>query len=134
MQRQLEDIDISTATNRMLYNYRSGKWDLPSSLIPILCKRFKSSALVNALTDQVNIPIETPPQLGFEQACTETLREVCDHHFNMITAYKSEAGLTPNDLNPIEAQLEVLIQRQRLLFTLLEAKREQQVNLRRKQA
>ena len=66
--------------------------------------------------------------------CTETLREVCDHHFGMIEAYKTESEIDANDLNRIESRLEGLIQQQRYLFTLLEAEYEQRRAARRKQA
>ncbi|MGA9768831.1 MAG: hypothetical protein WBV94_07320 [Blastocatellia bacterium] len=61
-----------------------------------------------------------------------TTRQLEEMGVSSATAYKSETDLTPNDLNCIEVQLENLIQRQRLLFTLLEAEHGQRTALRRR--
>src|ERR1700742_1675626 len=38
-------------TTRMIYNWRSDKWTIPAAYLPVLCKRFDSSHLLNVLTD-----------------------------------------------------------------------------------
>lgn len=121
-------------TARMLYNYRSGKWDLPSSLIPVLCARFKSHTLLNALAGELKETIiEVPQGIEFSQLAIQILRQICDHHHALIEAYKTEAT-DLNTLSRLEEQTEQIIQRERHLFTLLEAEYEQRVSSRRKPA
>ncbi|HQZ81625.1 MAG TPA: hypothetical protein PLR83_00265 [Pyrinomonadaceae bacterium] len=52
---------------RQLYNYRSGKTDIPSLLIPVFCKQFESNALAMAIVSLCDVtPIETDD--GFDVA------------------------------------------------------------------
>src|SRR3989442_134915 len=52
MQALIEEIAALTGCSvRQLYNYRSGKWPLPSSLIAPLCERFKSRLLFELLSE-----------------------------------------------------------------------------------
>jgi len=56
-----EVAELAKITPRQLYNYRSGKWSPPASLIPVLCGRFKSRALIDSLTrDLEAAQVEVP--------------------------------------------------------------------------
>lgn len=44
--------DLSGVSERQIYNYRSGKTDIPAGLIPIFCNQFKSNALAMAILRQ----------------------------------------------------------------------------------
>ena len=128
-------------TPRMLYNYRSGKWLLPSELIPVLCERFKSHVLFHALNDEVkaiadkvnNTPIELPENIEFSQLSIKYLKQVCDHHYAIIEALESE-DFDLNLLDQLSEQTERVIQNERHLITLVEKKYEQQIGRKRKQA
>lgn len=43
---------MSGVTVRHIYNYRNGKTDIPSGLIPIFCKQFNSNALAMSILTQ----------------------------------------------------------------------------------
>lgn len=53
-------------SERQLYNYRSGKWPLPSSFLPALCQRFNSTLLLDVL--HTAIPIEISPTIDVDAA------------------------------------------------------------------
>jgi len=118
---------------RQIYNYRSGKWPLPSSLIPPLCKRFKSSALLDALAGQVKenpLPITSDIDIG--HFAIRVLKEVCDLHNTIIDADKGDIEMS--DLIGIDEAAEKVIQRERTLVALLHAKYEEMAAARRKSA
>jgi transcriptional regulator with XRE-family HTH domain len=59
---------LAECSARQLYNYRSGKWSLPSDLYPALCKRFGSRALLHALeADCEETPEEVPESFELTQ-------------------------------------------------------------------
>ena len=108
---------------------------MPADAIPVLCNRFKSRALFAALAGEVkSVPVEVPESVEFSKLSIQILREVCDHHYALLEIYKSEDGLDRNELDRLDMQVEQVIQRERLLYTLLEAEYEQRIALRRKQA
>lgn len=44
--------DLSNLSERQIYNYRTGKTDIPSGLIPVFCNQFGSNALAMAILKQ----------------------------------------------------------------------------------
>src|ERR1700754_5050566 len=53
--------EMSGYTHRQLYNFRSGKWPLPAAIIPLLCQRFGSRILMQALAAECErTPISVP--------------------------------------------------------------------------
>lgn len=44
--------EMSGIGERQIYNYRTGKTDIPSSLIPVFCRQFGSNALAMAILQQ----------------------------------------------------------------------------------
>jgi hypothetical protein len=62
---------------RHLYNYSSGKWPVPSHLIPVLCRRFKSKALLDALaTDLESADIHVPEDYDLVRILASSLGSV----------------------------------------------------------
>lgn len=71
---------LAGCTARQIYNYRSGKWPLPSSLIPTLCQRFKSRLLLDVLS--IAIPHEINSTIDIEAAwllSKQIMRRALDH-------------------------------------------------------
>ncbi|HEV7700505.1 MAG TPA: hypothetical protein VGO43_09790 [Pyrinomonadaceae bacterium] len=64
-------------TERHLYNYRSGKTDIPGCEIPILCKHFESNALAMALVGMCDVG-EFDAQDAFDLAdfCAASVSEM----------------------------------------------------------
>lgn len=75
-----EIASLAGCTARQLYNYRSGKWPIPSSLIPTLCQRFKSRLLLDVLS--IAIPREINSTIDIEDAwplSKQLLHRALDH-------------------------------------------------------
>ena len=122
-------------TPRQIYNFRSGKWDLPTSLVPILCKRFNSHALLNLLQDEINEqPIEISDTDDIPQLSIETLGEICAHHYNLLDIVNGRRSLDRNTLVEMEESTERIVQRERALFRQLEREYDRQQELKRRQA
>src|SRR5262245_15373075 len=47
---------LAGVTSRQLYNYRTGKWPIPARVIPMISRRFRSTALLTVLRDQSQNP------------------------------------------------------------------------------
>src|ERR1044072_3500823 len=74
---------------RQVYNFRSGKWHLPAQLIPVLCKRFCSRALLDALIDECDeTRVEVPD--GYELTClvSQTVRDDLRHYEKFLSAFE----------------------------------------------
>lgn len=79
-------IECST---RQLYNYRSGKWLLPGEMIPRLCKRFGSLALLHALEDECReTSIEIPEQFELSRLVSQTVRDDLRHYERFLDAFE----------------------------------------------
>lgn len=76
--------DVSRASGfspRQLYNFRSGKWPLPASLIPIACRRFKSRALLYSLIAEVErTPVIVPETYELTRLTTQAVRDAMSHY------------------------------------------------------
>ncbi len=74
---------------RQVYNFRSGKWLLPAQIIPTLCKRFRSRALLDALIDECCETDITVPE-SFELTClvSKTVRDDLHHYEKFLAAFE----------------------------------------------
>jgi len=59
---------------RHLYNYRSGKTDIPSMLIPVFCKQFQSNALAMTLVGLCDVgDFEDRDNFDLSNFCADTV-------------------------------------------------------------
>jgi hypothetical protein len=120
---------------RHVYNYRSGKWPLPSDKIAILCKRFGSYSLANAIKEEAsNEEIPIPDQYDIGELAVEGLRRVCDYHSQLMDAFKQPGGIDKATLNILDQQLSDIVQRERLLYSIAEVEHDRAQNARRHRA
>jgi hypothetical protein len=74
---------------RQVYNWRSGKWDVPSQLVPVLCRRFGSLALIHALEDECrDIEAEMPEAFDLARLTSQTIREDLLHYERVMVAFE----------------------------------------------
>lgn len=74
---------------RQLYNYRSGKSDIPALLIPVFCKQFESNALAMAVLSMCDAT-HTPEADGFDLArfCGRAVREMLEGGEDFLNAFE----------------------------------------------
>lgn len=74
---------------RQLYNYRSGRSDIPALLIPIFCRQFESNALAMAVLSMCDAE-HTPPADGFDIArfCSESVKEMLECGTDFLNAFE----------------------------------------------
>ncbi len=76
-------------STRQIYNYRSGKWLLPGEMIPALCKRFGSLALLHVLADGCReTSVEVPEQFELSRLVAQTIREDMGHYARFLDAFE----------------------------------------------
>lgn len=84
--------ELATLTNcstRQLYNYRSGKWSLPGEMIPTLCKRFRSRALLDELIAGCEeTPVDVPEAFDLTRLVTQTVRDDMHHYEKFLNAFE----------------------------------------------
>jgi hypothetical protein len=127
-------------TQRMLYNYRSGKWSLPSDYVAILCKRFRSTLLLDVLAETVKD--KANPLFNDADLNKPTIRELSKdlvltalaHHQLIEETLKKRDALLKNDVREIEESNERVALRFRYVLSLMEALYEQEAALKRKPA
>lgn len=77
---------------RQVYNWRSGKWDVPSQLLPVLCRRFGSLALIHALEDECrDVEVELPETFDLARMTSQTIREDLLHYERVMDAFEDRA-------------------------------------------
>lgn len=80
---------LTDCSTRQLYNYRSGKWSLPGELIPTLCKRFRSRALLDELiAGCAETPVEVPETFDLTRLVTQTVRDDMHHYEKFLKAFE----------------------------------------------
>src|SRR5262245_52249075 len=111
---------LTSLSPRHLYNLRSGKWSIPARIIPVVSRRFRSTALITALRGQMS----EPPSMQIE--CSEIseramnlLKRIIDHHSALLDKISSPA-LDANDLLRLEESTERIIQSERELYACVE--------------
>jgi hypothetical protein len=118
---------------RQLYNYRSGKWPIPAKIIPILSKRFRSTALLAVVRGQVHqLFLLVPDCRDIDERERDLLRLILEHHSALIARFKSEE-LDANDVIRLEEQTERIVQSERQLFACVEIEYERRQAGRTKQ-
>lgn len=76
---------------RQVYNFRSGKWLLPAQLIPVLCKRFRSRALLDALIDECgDAQVEVPDSYELTCLVSQTVRDDLRHYERFLAAFEDD--------------------------------------------
>jgi hypothetical protein len=80
---------LTECSTRQLYNYRSGKWGLPSDFIPVLCKRFRSLTLLHALEDECGqTPVDVPEAFDLTRLVSQTVRDDMRHYEGFLAAFE----------------------------------------------
>jgi predicted DNA-binding ribbon-helix-helix protein len=75
-------------TERQIYNYRSGRTDLPASLIPIFCKRFGSNALAMRLVEAcIEIEYDEMDLFDLGRFASRSVQDVLRGHDDFIDAF-----------------------------------------------
>lgn len=92
MEELVEEIaELIGKRPRQVYNFRSGKWDIPSQLFPVLCKRFGSLALIDALRDECSAAtgaVEVPEQYELTCLVSQTVRDDLRHYEKFLAAFE----------------------------------------------
>lgn len=98
-------------STRQLYNYRSGKWPLPATAIPTLCRRFASYALLDALRDECHLEdeIAVPDSYDLTRLVAQTVRDDMRYYERFLNAFESD-GIDFNELEELRASGERIIQ------------------------
>lgn len=110
----MEDLvaDVARLTGkkeRQIYNYRSGKWSLPADLLPVLCRRFGSLALIDALRDECrDTQVAVPAGFELTRLVSGTLRQDLSLYEKFISAFESD-GIQPRELRELRELAERLI-------------------------
>jgi hypothetical protein len=106
-----EAAQLTGRSVREIYNYRSGKWSLPSDLIPIFCKRFGSYVLIDALREECReqrMPL--PDKLDLVSLVAQTVRDDMQHYQFLIEAFESDGGIDAQELASLRRTGERVIQ------------------------
>lgn len=121
---------LTDCSTRQLYNYRSSKWDLPARLIPILCKRFQSQALLYALIQECDEqPVEElPEQFDLVRMVTQAVRADMSHYEHFLNAFDSN-GIDANELTALRESGERIIVNLRHLEAIATADYERRKSL-----
>lgn len=73
---------------RHLYNYRSGKTDIPSLLIPVFCKQFESNALAMSVVSMCETDdFDERDSYDLAKLCTGTIRAMLKGGEEFIDAF-----------------------------------------------
>ncbi|MGH9943324.1 MAG: hypothetical protein ACRD9R_13325 [Pyrinomonadaceae bacterium] len=95
---------------RQLYNYRSGKWSPAIKVLPILCKRFGSFALLDALREECKeTRIALPDPYDLNHLVVQTIREDMSHYDFFLSAFES-CGIDVQELESLRRSGEQVIQ------------------------
>ena len=110
---------LSECSPRQMYNYRSGKWLLPAQLIPVLCKRFRSRALLDALIDKCrHSPVEVPDSYDLTRLISQVVRQDLKHYERCLDAFESDGGIDRLELQEISDATERVIQNARQVLAI----------------
>ncbi len=95
---------------REIYNWRSGKWPLPSNLIPVLSRRFKSLALLNTLLVECSdVKIEIPEGADLALKVSARIRKTLRCYEKYLNAFESGGGVEPHEMPELRERLEDVI-------------------------
>jgi len=86
---------------RSLYHWRSGRHPLPGELVPILCQRFSSRALLDELNREAEqTPIEVPDQYDLARLASQAVREDLAVYERFLSDFESD-GIQPGELTDL---------------------------------
>ena len=88
---------------RHIYNFRTGKWPVPAEVIPRLCKRFSSRALVDAVVAECNnvCPVEVPSDYDLARLSSRAVRETLEHYGRVLDVFEGKR-ITTEELERLE--------------------------------
>lgn len=112
--KSMEDLVVEIAqlinrSRRQVYNYRSGKWSLEERFIPLLCRRFKSLALANAVVAACSdVEIEIPDGFDLTKMVSKTVRGNLHCYEQYLDAFESD-GIEPRELQTLRELMEEVV-------------------------
>lgn len=97
---------VGLKKSRQLYNWRSGKWPIPSNVIPALCQRFKSRALLHALESECcDVVVDVPAGADLPRLVSASMRQDLGLCEQFLDAYESD-GIQPRELRDLRETAE----------------------------
>lgn len=94
---------------RQLYNWRAGKWPLPSNVIPALCRRFKSRALLHALEAEcTDVVVEVPDSFDLTREVSRTVRGNLAAYEQFLQAFE-DGTIEPHELQQLRECMEQVV-------------------------
>lgn len=112
MEELVEQVaEMTGYTQRQLYNFRSGKWPLPAVIIPLLCQRFGSRVLMQALAAECErTPINVPDTYELARITTQAVRDDM-RHFQFILDAFEDGRIDQEELSQLRASSERVCER-----------------------
>ena len=124
---------LARVSARQIYNFRTGRWPIPARLIPVICRRFKSTALLSTLRGQTQEGTD-----GKEFECSnigersmDLLRVIVDHHAFLINRIGADS-FDAADLLRLEETTERIIRGEREMVACAEISYERRRGERRR--
>jgi len=94
---------------RHIYNYRTGKWAYEPAFIPLLCARFKSRALLDALVGECSeVRIEIPEKFDLTRLVSATVRQDLEFYESFLEAFESD-GIQQTELPRLRELMERVV-------------------------
>ena len=96
--------ELSNVGERQIYNYRNGKTDIPSGLIPVFCRHFGSNALAMSVLAQCE-PCADMDAFDLVQLANESCRATLTAHNRFLEAFSDGKidGFEHNELKKATA-------------------------------
>ena len=109
--------DDTRKCTRQVYNWRSGKWPVPSNLIPLLCRRFGSTALINALAAECSdVVVAVPEGADVPRMVSRSLKSDLALFEEFLSAHESD-GFQEHELRALREKSEQAV---RNIYRLVE--------------
>ena len=124
---------ITGYSSRQLYNFRSGKWPMPAELIPVLCKRFGSLALLHELEDACSeTKIEIPEDFELAKLCAQTVRDDMRHYGRFMDAFE-DGVIERSELDELNRSGERVVQNVRMFLGIATADYQRRATFKQEQ-
>lgn len=81
--------EFSGVTVRQIYNYRTGKCDIPSGMIPIFCNEFGSNALAMAILKQCQ-PSEEIENFDIVKLASQSAQKTLGVHQHFLKVFEDD--------------------------------------------
>lgn len=134
----LEDLvtEVASLTKkkaRQIYNFRSGKSSLPSDLLPILCKRFGSLALIRTLEECCEeTKVEIPDGFELGKLVSQTVRDDLRHYERFMDAFE-DGVIERTELDELNRSGERVVQNVRMFLEIATADYQRRVAFKQEQ-